>query len=91
MGIVTDRQDLLNQLHEIQQERDESRLEKLLLDDEQLLDTVMGLKLPPQMTDGMKEMLTCPITLDFMHGPVILVQSGQTFDRESLCGRSHVF
>ena len=39
----------------------------------------------PEMTDEIKELLKCPISHDIMRDPVTLVQSSQTFDRESLC------
>jgi TPR repeat protein len=39
----------------------------------------------PQITDKIDEILTCPITLDIMSDPVIVIQSKITYDRESLC------
>jgi hypothetical protein len=39
----------------------------------------------PAMDERMKARLTCPISLEHMKDPVLLVQSGQTFDRKSLC------
>ena len=39
----------------------------------------------PQMTNEIKELLTCPISREIMHDPVTLIQSQQTFDRKQLC------
>lgn len=39
----------------------------------------------PPMTDEIKQMLTCPISLDYMRDPVTLIQTRQTYDREFLC------
>ena len=39
----------------------------------------------PEMTNEIKELLKCPISHEIMRDPVTLVQSSQTFDRESLC------
>lgn len=36
-------------------------------------------------SEAIGEFLTCPISCDIMRDPVTLVQSGHTFDRESLC------
>jgi TPR repeat protein len=35
--------------------------------------------------DKVDELLTCPISFDRMQDPVTLVQTGQTYDRKSLC------
>jgi len=40
---------------------------------------------PPPMTEEIEKLLTCPISLDFLRDPVILVESEQTLDRKSLC------
>lgn len=40
---------------------------------------------PEQGTPDLDEYLSCPISLQVMRDPVILVASGQTYDRESLC------
>jgi WD40 repeat protein len=82
-GIVSDRQDLLEQLREIQKEKDEIIAEKELFD-KQLLNAVIALSLPPPIDDRTESKLTCPITGELMKDPVIL-ESGHTFDRESLC------
>jgi TPR repeat protein len=39
----------------------------------------------PIMDERMEKRLTCPISLDCMRDPVILVQSAQTYDKASLC------
>jgi WD40 repeat protein len=80
---VSDRQDLLEQLREIQKEKDEIIAEKELFD-KQLLNAVIALSLPPPIDDRTESKLTCPITGELMKDPVIL-ESGHTFDRESLC------
>jgi hypothetical protein len=38
----------------------------------------------PLMIDEIKEILTCPISLDIMRDPVVIVQSGNTYDREAI-------
>ena len=37
------------------------------------------------MTEEIKRVLTCPISHDIMRDPVMIFQSGHTFDRELLC------
>ncbi len=39
----------------------------------------------PLMSEGIRRILTCPISGGIMRDPVILYPSGKTFDRESLC------
>jgi len=41
--------------------------------------------LPPRMSNEIEKMLTCPISHEPMRDPVTLVESGQTYDKESLC------
>lgn len=40
---------------------------------------------PPPTDDEVEQILTCPISFDRMQDPVTLVQTGQTYDRKSLC------
>lgn len=39
----------------------------------------------PHIHDSVKEVLTCPISHDIVKDPVILISSGKTYNRESLC------
>jgi len=88
MHVVARKQDCLDQIREIQQDPHHFCAEKELCN-EQLLQWALMVSLPPQnhppRTDEIKDMLICPITHDFMRDPVILIKSGHTFDRESLC------
>jgi len=89
MHVVASKQDCLDQIREIQQDPHHFCAEKDELCNEQLLQWALKVSLPPQShpprTDEIQDMLICPITQDFMRDPVILVKSGHTLDRESLC------
>jgi hypothetical protein len=83
-GIVASRQDCMDQIRNIQEDPDLTEVKN-----EQLLQWALHVSLPPSnrpiMDERMKKRLTCPISLDYMQDPVTLVQSGQTYDKASLC------
>jgi TPR repeat protein len=83
-GIVASKQDCMDQIRDIQEDPDLTELKN-----EQLLQWALHVSLPPPnrpiMDEKMKKRLTCPISLDYMRDPVTLVQSGQTYDKASLC------
>jgi ankyrin repeat protein len=50
----------------------------------------VGTKIPPQLAqenlpDSIQRIFTCPISGDIMEDPVMIIPSGKTFNRESIC------
>jgi hypothetical protein len=78
-GIVSSKQDCIDQIRDIQKDPDVTELKN-----EQLIQWALHVSLPPSNRATM-DRLTCPISLDYMRDPVTLVQSGQTYDKEFLC------
>ena len=89
MGVVENRQDCNEQIKEIAERAQELRNEKTFVEKD-LLKQVEALSLAEHLMrqnerNGIPKALIDPITLDRMKDPVMLVQSGNTYDRESLC------
>lgn len=93
-NVVSSKQDCYDQIREIQQDKDAFRTAKETFDEE-LLQWVMDISLPESkpskprtstaMSEDIEKLITCPVTLEFMRDPVMIIQSEQTCDRESLC------
>jgi len=91
MGIVRERGDFEQQLRELQEDKDRLLSEKVIYD-RHLLDAILKLSLTDSSdrrqqpsSDEKFEKFKCPISLDYMRDPVVLMPSGNTYDREYLC------
>jgi U-box domain len=94
-GLVSDAQDYSDKLVELQQQAVSISQEKVVYS-EASLDLVMQLtalqhkvevegRQGSEMLSAVRDGMTCPISSAVMKDPVTLVESGQTYDRESLC------
>jgi Leucine-rich repeat (LRR) protein len=97
MGVVKNEQDCLSQIEDLKDEAASLRTAKAIYDRD-LLEVVKALTAPPPESPGpasppsgattstaVQDCLVCPISGDVMRDPVTVVESGITYDRESLC------
>lgn len=92
--VVSCKQDCYEQIREIQRDEDGFLTAKETYDEE-LLHWVMNISLSPArlstalhsipMSQEIERLITCPLTLELMKDPVMIVQSEQTCDQEPLC------
>jgi len=93
-GLVADRKDCLEQFQSIAQDAELLRSEKAFCD-KQMLDFALQVSTEARKDDiqhqsnttsvSTDDLLICPISLELMEDPVLLLSSGSTFDRKSLC------
>jgi WD40 repeat protein len=97
-GVVQDARDCMDQMAELREEAESLRAAKVVYDEE-LLEAVKTMSLPqpqsvPQTSSlhrgvsvgtSVKSCLECPISKAAMKDPVTVVESGITYDRQSLC------
>jgi hypothetical protein len=96
MGVVKSEQDCLSQIEDLKNEAASLRMAKAIYDRD-LLEVVKALTAPPESpglaspssgstaSTAVQDCVVCPISGDVMHDPVTVVESGITYDRESLC------